>query len=210
MKTVRLSSPTDRKNAWGFAVFLFFLLIAVMMLSVRRGTGYFLLISLCSLFSAGLAAAYLSAVTKAAVELAGDGRLEIHGLIPCSEDCSGAVTVKTAPVSAGPVRSRSILLCDAQGETVCSVATMFISREGAMAEPAAMELAALLGLGFEPTVEKWKYDKEAMREHKEEEKRREKEKRSRRKSGASPVNHSTDNEKASGVGINYDAMDDER
>ena len=161
MKTVRLSSPTDRKNAWGFAVFLF-LLIAVILRSVSRGTGYFLLISLCSLFSIGLATVYLSAVTKAAVEVDGDGRLEIRGLVTCSEDCFGAVTVKTAPVSAGPVRSRSILLCDAQGETVCSVATMFISHEGAMAEPAAMELAALLGLGFEPTVEKWKYDKEAF------------------------------------------------
>lgn len=209
MKTVRLSSPTDRKNAWGFAVFLF-LLIAVILRSVSRGTGYFLLISLCSLFSIGLVTVYLSAVTKAAVEVDGDGRLEIRGLVTCSEDCSGAVTVKTAPVSAGPVRSRSILLCDAQGETVCSVATMFISHEGAMAEPAAMELAALLGLGFEPTVEKWKYDKEAMREHREEEKRQKKEKRSRRKSGASPVDDSTDNEKASGDGINYDAMDDER
>ena len=209
MKTVRLSSPTDRKNAWGFAVFLF-LLIAVILRSVSRGTGYFLLISLCSLFSIGLATVYLSAVTKAAVEVDGDGRLEIRGLVTCSEDCSGAVTVKTAPVSAGPVRSRSILLCDAQGETVCSVATMFISHEGAMAEPAAMELAALLGLGFEPTVEKWKYDKEAMREHREEEKRQKKEKRSRRKSGASPVDDSTDNEKASGDGINYDTLDDER
>ena len=209
MKTVRLSSPTDRKNAWGFAVFLF-LLIAVILRSVSRGTGYFLLISLCSLFSIGLTTVYLSAVTKAAVEVDGDGRLEIRGLVTCSEDCSGAVTVKTAPVSAGPVRSRSILLCDAQGETVCSVATMFISHEGAMAEPAAMELAALLGLGFEPTVEKWKYDKEAMREHREEEKRQKKEKRSRRKSGASPVDDSTDNEKASGDGINYDTMDDER
>lgn len=209
MKTVRLSSPTDRKNAWGFAVFLF-LLIAVILRSVSRGTGYFLLISLCSLFSIGLTTVYLSAVTKAAVEVDGDGRLGIRGLVTCSEDCSGAVTVKTAPVSAGPVRSRSILLCDAQGETVCSVATMFISHEGAMAEPAAMELAALLGLGFEPTVEKWKYDKEAMREHREEEKRQKKEKRSRRKSGASPVDDSTDNEKASGDGINYDTMDDER
>jgi len=209
MNIIRLSSHTDRKNAWGLAAFLV-LLILIVLFSVGRGVGYFILISLCSLVTIGMAAVYICAVMKAAVEIDGYRHLKIYGLVNTSADCSNAVSVKTAPVSVGPIQTRSILLCDRQGEIVCSVATMFTSHEGAMAEPAAMELAELLKLEFEPTVERWKYDKDAMREHKENEKRQKKEKRSRGKSVASHADNSIDGEKASGSGINYDAMDDER
>lgn len=209
MKTIRLSSPADRRNAWGFAVLLF-ALIAVVMLTVRFGVGYFILISLCSLFGVAMTAAYLSAVIKAAVRIDGDSHLRVYGLVSSTEDFSGAVSVKTVPVEMGPIRSRVIALCNSQGEAVCTMSTMFTSREGVMAEPAAMELAELLDLDFQPTVEKWKYDKDAMREHKAEEKKQRKEKRSRRKNGASPVYDTDENGNEADSGENYDAMDDER
>lgn len=209
MRIIRLSSAADRKNAWVFAAFLV-LLILIVMFSFNRGIGYFILIALCCVFAVAMAAVYLLAVTKAAVEVDSGSRLIIHGLANTSADCKDAVSVKTAPVSIGPIRTRSILLCDSRGETVCTVVTMFMSHEGAMAEPAAMELASLLNLDFEPTVERWKYDKNAMQEHKENEKRLKKEKKSRSKSRAFHTDNSDINEKASENGINYDAMDDER
>ena len=133
MKKIRLSSPAESKTAWGLAVFLF-LLIALILFSLRRGLGYFLLLCLCSLLAIALVAAYLSAVIKAAVEIEGESHLKICGLVSSTVDYSGAVSVKTSPVAIGPIQSRAILLCDSQGQTVCSISTMFTANEGVMAE----------------------------------------------------------------------------
>ncbi len=208
MRTIRLSSPSERKSAWGLAAIIA-LLVIVIMCSLPGGIGYFVLVSLCSLFAVALAAVYLAASIKAAVEIDGESHLRIHGLVSDTVDYSGAVLVKTVPVSSGLLRSRSIVFCDSQGETVCTVPTMFTAHEGVMAEPAAMELAKLLGLDFEATVERWKYDKDAMREHKAEEKRQKKERRRHRKGDASPAENTVEKKEESD-GVNYDALDDEK
>ena len=207
MKKIRLSSPAERKTAWGLAVFLF-LLIALILFSLRRGLGYFLLLCLCSLLAIALVAAYLSAVIKAAVEIEGESRLKICGLVSSTVDCSGAVSVKTSPVTIGPIQSRAILLCDSQGQTVCSISTMFTANEGVMAEPAAIELAKLLDLDFVKTVEEWKYDPEAMALHTEQLRKERKARRRHRRNGDSPDENNIHT--APKDGVNYDAMDDER
>ena len=209
MKKIRLSSPGERAGAW-FVTVILALLVAFILSAPGKNAGYYIFASLCALFAAGLALLYLVAVTRAAVLPDSDGSIRISGLISLTESCSGAVSVSTEAVSVGPLSSRSIVLRDVNGGTVCTVSTMFTLHEGVMAEPAAMELAELLSLEFVPTVEKWKYDPEAMAEHRAELKRMKKEQRRRGKKNASPAEENPKNGEDRAEDINYDALDDLR
>ena len=207
MKRIRLSTGGERSGAV-FLGLIILLLIIFLAKSFTGDTLYTILIILCSLIAFALAAAYIAAVFKAAVEFSGKDELKVLGLITITENCSEAASVKTVPVSKGPLQSRSIVISNSSGESIAVITTMFTLHEGVMAEPAAEELAKGLGLEFIPSVEKWKYDPEAKAEHKAELIRLKKENRKHRRKG-STNNKNIESEDYSDD-INYDRLDDEK
>lgn len=210
MKTVRLSSAGERISAWAVTAVIMFLIVMIFCV-LGKSSGYYVLMFVCSLFAFGMVLLYLAAVIRAAAVPAGSNKLKIYGLISGEEDYSGAVWVKTVPVEIGVLRSRAIEFCNAEGETVCRVSTMFTQHEGVMAEPAAMELAEILELEFIPTVEKWKYDRNAIAEHKAKLRLEKNAKRAhRRKAGSSADEYVGKHIEEQQDEINFDAMDDER
>lgn len=203
MRTIALSSTKEKIVALVVEVSILF---CVLFVATRPGlaSGTLLLLLICSLLMLLLIGFYLVILVKAAVYIVGKEQLQINGIGSYQENISSAAAVQTAEVSLGPVRSRSILLLDGDGNRVCTINTFFTARDGVMAEPAAKALAVALELRFLPSVEEWLYDKEAKARHRREQGK--KKKTSRRSGGGkeSPV---------IGCGqesLNYDQLDDLR
>ncbi|MBQ9685360.1 MAG: hypothetical protein IJV41_02270 [Oscillospiraceae bacterium] len=211
MKEIRLSGRSERITAWLVTALLTALLLFLLR-ALRNDPSARLLLLLIGLVVLAATLFYLLSVIRAAC-IVSDGQLEIAGIIRYAQPLDGVSGVRTQGFSSGPVARRSIVLTDEQGRPAYTIPTFFTARGGAMAEPAAQELAAALDLPFAPSLEPWEYDRQARREHRqamaEAERKQRRERRAARKArrrGETPPQP----EKKPAEAVNYDALDDER
>lgn len=218
MNSFRLSSPGER--AAGVVVSA--VMAAGLLLLVIFLWGDWLACLVCIaaglLLTAGLGL-YVANLLKAACVPLGREKLIIRGVPEETLELSSAVCLETVPQSSGPVARRMLVFTDAQGAVVASVPTYFTRNQGAQAEPVARELAAAMGLRFQPSLEPWEYDPQARKEHQAQQQAREKaarreafrrikEKLSGKKAQSSSA--PTASEEQEDPDINYDALDDLR
>lgn len=221
MNSFRLSGPGER--AAGVVVST--AMAAGMVFLVIFLWGDWLACLMCAiaglLLVAGLGL-YVANLLNAACVPLGRGKLIIRGVPGDTLELSDAVCLETVPQSSGPVARRMLVFTDAQGAVVASVPTYFTRNQGAQAEPVARELAAAMGLRFQPSLEPWEYDPRARKERlarqqaqekaaRRETLRRLKEKLSGRKAQnlSEPV-ASEEQKEPMDPDINYDALDDLR
>lgn len=202
MKTIRLSSNFEKRSA---ALLAALIILALVFVLTRGGmsVGGILVMILCCGLCLTLVVGYLVVLIRAAIRIDGEDKLTVCGLGSYSENIGASVAVKTVEVSIGAVKSRAILLLDDNQDKLSMINTFFTAREGVMAEPAAKELAAALGLKFIASLEPWRYDKQEKKRYEQEARLKKKEKRQHRKSGAAQLNEKEPE-------INYDMLDDER
>ena len=175
------------------------------------------------LVSGGLLFYLVNLFRAQCIVLPGAKTLQIRGIPDYKVDISGAVCLRTGEFKAGPVVTRTLIFSDAEGASVAAVPTFFTADQGAQAEPMAIELASALGIGFEPTLEKWQYDAAARKEHnlevaaKEKQQRKEKLQSLKAKLLRKPAVKAPEapeeigfepEEEIPASGINYDALDD--
>lgn len=226
MKSYALSSAGEKIAG----AIISLILLLCMGLLIAALSGDILSLIICILASLLVAAAlgfYVVNLFKAACIPDPENRkLYIKGFPDWTLDLSESVCLETLAFKNGPVATRTLVFTDANGEVTASVPTFFTANQGAQAEPLAMELAAVLGLTFKPSLEPWEYDKQLRREHQKEQAQAEKEKRREntralkekllRKTGAAAAAPDLSEEEVDAMvemesdGINYDAMDDEK
>lgn len=221
MNSFRLSGPMERLAG----VLVSLGMLAGMVCLVIFLWGDWLACLVCAaaglLLTAGLGL-YVANLLKAACVPLGGKKLKICGVPEDTLELAGAVCLETVPQKSGPVARRMLVFTDAQGATVASVPTYFTRDQGAQAEPLARELAAAMGLRFQPSLEPWEYDPQARKEHQAQQEARKKaarretfqrlkEKLSGRKAQrfAEPA-ASEEQEDPMDPHINYDALDDLR
>lgn len=221
MNSFRLSGPGER--AAGVLASLGMLAGMGCLVVFLRGDWLACLVCVVAglLLAAGLGL-YVANLLKAACVPLGPEKLKLCGVPEDTLELSGAVCLETVPQKNGPVARRMLVFTDAQGTIVASVPTYFTRNQGAQAEPVARELAAAMGLRFQPSLEPWEYDPQARKEHQAQQEAREraarrealrrlKEKLSGRKAQrcAEPA-ASEEQEEPVEPDINYDALDDLR
>ena len=89
--------------------------------------------------------------------------------------------VQTFARKNGHTTSRVSVFSDVQENIIATIPTHFTSKQGALADPLAKEMAEALGIDFQANVPAWHYDKEAYKQYQLEEAQREKEEREERK-----------------------------
>lgn len=218
MNSFRLSGPGER--AAGVVVSAAMAAGMVLLVIFLRGDWLACLVCVAAglLLTAGLGL-YVANLLKAACVPLGQEKLIIRGVPGETLELSSAVCLETVPQSNGPVARRMLVFTDAQGAVIASVPTYFTRNQGAQAEPVARELAAAMGLRFQPSLEPWEYDPQARKEHQAQQQAREKaarreafrrikEKLLGRK--AQSFAEPTASEEREDSDINYDALDDLR
>lgn len=218
MNSFRLSGPGER--AAGVVVSA--AMAAGLLLLVIFLWGDWLACLVCAaaglLLTAGLGL-YVANLLKAACVPLGEGKLKLLGLPEETLELSDAVCLETVPRSNGPVARRMLMFTDAQGAVIASVPTYFTRNQGAQAEPVARELAAAMGLRFQPSLEPWEYDSQARKQHQAQQEAREKAARreafrriKEKLSGrtAQSLSAPAASEEQEEPDINYDALDDLR
>lgn len=225
MKIYRLSSTAERIAAVLISAILILSMILLCCLLSQDALSL-IICSLCALLVSAALIFYVANILKAAVIPQPDGILEIKGIPDASVRVADAVSLETAPLKTGPVATRTLVFRDTAGEVVASVPAFFTANQGAQAEPLAMELAEVMGLAFNPTLEPWEYDKNKRKQHMKELAQEEKERRRKKfralknkilrrtePAEADPIPSEEEGfvfETDSADGINYDALDDSK
>lgn len=227
MKKHYLSSPADRiagaAVAAAFSVMMVFLIFLF-----SKDILSLIIITSCVILVAAVLFFYVLNLYKAAcISLPKEKKLLVHGFPDCTYDLSDAVSVQTVSYQSGALATRTIVFYNADNDMIVSVPTFFFSRQGVMAEPVAMKIAAELDLAFIPSLEPWEYDKALWKKHQAEVAEKEKEARKAnfqalknkllrrpnvQKTAPSPAEENIDLDlfEESSDGINYDALDDEK
>lgn len=223
MKRFSLSGSRERITGSLIAVFLL-VCMGLLIAALRTDVLSLIICVVASFLVAGGLVFYLVNLYRAQCIVSRESKdLDIRGIPDYKLNISGAVSLKTGEFKAGPVVTRIVIFSDGEGNVVATLPTFFTADQGAQAEPMTMELAAALGLKFEPTLEKWQYDAQARREHSkavaEEEKHRRKENFQALKAKLlrkplvqeAPAQEEAGfeyEEEMSDGGINYDILDD--
>lgn len=226
MNKYSLSSPSDRIASTAISSLLTVLMIFLVF--ILRGDLLSLIIAaLAAVLIAAVLIFYVVSLQKAACfPLAVEKKLHVLGLPDYTVDLAQAASVQTVAYNNGGLATRTLVFSDSQDEVIASVPTFFFSRQGAMAEPVAKEIAREMGLTFIPTLEPWEYDAALRREHEKEVALAEKEARKARfqalknkilrrgsaekPAATAPEEENVDYFEGESDGINYDAMDDEK
>ena len=228
MKKYPLSSPVDR--AAGAAVCAVACgLMAVLVFLLGSDLLTLVIITASVILVGAVLVFYVLNLYKAAcTPLPAENMLLVHGYPDCTYDLSGAVSIETVPYKSGSLATRTLIFRNENQDILLSVPTFFFAHQGAKAEPAAKEIAAALGLRFEPSLEPWEYDERLRKIHEKEMAKAEKEARKarfqaiknkllRRRPAEKPASTAQEEEfteidgyEKSVDGINYDAMDDEK
>lgn len=183
-------------------------IFAVLVYAVRNSGVVWLVVGACG-FLVLLFGTYVYSVWNAAcVTDPAAQKLKILGLRTYELNTAGTVQIKTGEFEMGSTLTRRIMLINEQGELVTAFATSFLTKRGACAEPAARELAEVLGVEFVPTLEPWEYDSKAKREHDAREKAEQKAQKGQKKSRTKTVEQPVPVQEEDN--INYDALDDEK
>lgn len=139
-------------------------------------------------------------------------------------DCANVKSITTQPTQIGNRATRLLNFLDENNESLFKITTLISSNEGAKVELIAIQLSEILQINFIPTVEKYKYDKQARKERDAklaqiaaEEKRERKAKKYAKKHGLPynpPSKEKPSEELPSAViqepDVNYDELDDEK
>lgn len=226
MKTYRLSSLGERLAAILISATAIFCMI-LLCFALRTDLLSMIICVPASLLVCLVLAFYVVNLMKAAVVLFPENKvLTLRGIPDSTVSIEGAVCLETTGIKVGPLSARSLIFRNEAGDVVASVPAFFTANQGVQAEPLAMELAAVLGLTFKPTLEPWEYDKKLRKQHLQELAQAEKEQRRQnwrrlkekllRKAKAEQAAPAPSEEKVSYYapeetdGINYDALDDEK
>ena len=227
MNKYYLSSPADRVAGTAVAVLLS-LMMAFLVFLLSKDILTLIITACCVILVTAVLIFYVLSLFKAACSpLPEEKKLLVNGFPDCTYDLADAVNVKTISYKSGSLSTRMLVFCNEEDEVIASIPTFFFSRQGVMAEPAAKEIAAKLGLSFIPSLEPWEYDNDLRREHEKEVARKEKEARKKKfqalknkllrrpntqKSVPSPLEEEVDLNlfEENSDGINYDALDDEK
>lgn len=205
MKKIRLSSKVDRVLVTSALVFML-LLFSMLVFALRASPVAFAAALTSSLLLLLLFGTYVLSVWRSACEIVpGRARVVVRGLRTFPIDVSEAAGVSSQPFQMGSSGSRRIVFFGAEGEAIAAFATSFLTKQGALAEPAAREIAQALELPFIPSLQPWEYDRKAKKAHDAELKG----KKNTRIGESRPAEEAGIPHDAQDS-VNYDALDDEK
>ena len=168
MKEFRLSTSADRVTGISIAAATI-VCLGLLVFSLRDQMGLMILCGLFGLLIAVLLVCYVVNVLRAACIVDMENQsMEVRGTVNFTVDISKVVSMRTAANRMGHTVTRVLVFTDAEDQTVATVPTLFLSRQGVQAEPMAKEMAKELGIEFVDTVPLWEYDEEAGKQHRKE------------------------------------------
>ena len=181
MKEFRLSTKQERLASICFCIATLICLV-ILLIALRGNPTILILCALCALPLSAVVVFYIISSLKSRCILNTQTKvLEVQGFPTYSRDLSSAVLVQTFARKSGHTTSRVIVFSDKDENIIATIPTLFTSRQGALADPLAKEMAEALGIEFQANVPAWYYDKEALKQHQIEEAQREKAEREERK-----------------------------
>lgn len=168
MKEFRLSTSADRVTGISIAAATI-VCLGLLVSSLRDQLGLMILCGLFGLLIAVLLVCYVVNVLRAACIVDMENQsMEVRGTVNFTVDISKVVSMRTAANRMGHTVTRVLVFTDAEDQTVATVPTLFLSRQGVQAEPMAKEMAKELGIEFVDTVPLWEYDEKAAEQHRKE------------------------------------------
>lgn len=168
MKVYLLSDSKERMGGICFSAAICVALVALV-IALRSDILIMLMTLLAAVLLIVLLVLYMVNVTKSACVYHSDtGIMEVRGLRNYEVDLSAATTLQTLPMKAGQAAFRTLVFTDDEENIIARVPTLFISRQGILAEPFAKAMAEDMGLKFQANVPLWEYDEEARKEHEKE------------------------------------------
>lgn len=205
MKKIRLSSTADRVLVTSALVFML-LLFSMLVFATRSAPVAFGVTLTASIILLLLFSTYVLSVWRSACVIMPDSaQVVIRGLRTFPIDVSEAAGVSSQPFQMGSSSSRRIVFSNVEGEPLAAFATSFLTKQGALAEPVASEIAQALDLAFLPSLQPWEYDRKAKKAHDAEQKEK-------KKTRAGEPRHEEEKEiqRDAQDSVNYDALDDEK
>lgn len=174
MKEFQLSTAKERILSISFSVIMV-IVFAILLFALRNKPSILIICAAGVLLVTVLLVFYVVSVLKAACILDPQTRkLEVRGFPSYTVDLTNVTLLQTLPRRSNHTTIRCLVFSDSDDKIVATIPTFFTYKQGALAEPLAMEMAKELGIDFKENVPAWEYDKQKLKEHLAEEAEKEK------------------------------------